>query len=307
VDVQAHRQKVWASSPMGRGAPPPWARLSRALERFVMTLRSRLALTACALLATFAIIPDAAHARGVSAAQQQYEDGQGRGPDPQAAPQPAPAPPQPNQSGPGYVAPPEPPRAPWHNQNQPGPGHGHGKGDPQQGPGYVPPPQPPQAPWHNNTQPRHGNGHGNPQQGPGYAPPPPPPPGAGPHHYRDRDDRRRWERERRRQHPYHRPYAHPYPYPGTPYPAAPYYPYGYDPYANDRGPNTHPYPPSYGRGVIVCASRDYRTSWCQIPAGARVQLVRRISSSSCNFGQDWGVSPSAIWVANGCRAEFAVY
>jgi hypothetical protein len=124
-----------------------------------------------------------------------------------------------------------------------------------------------------------------------------------PHRYREHD-RRRWERDRRWRDNRHWPYGYPYGYPATPYPA---YPYGYDPYARDRDPDYQPYPPGGGRGVILCASRDYRTTWCQIPAGARVQLVRRISSASCNFGRDWGVSPNAIWVANGCRAEFAIF
>jgi hypothetical protein len=98
----------------------------------------------------------------------------------------------------------------------------------------------------------------------------------------------------------------------------PYYAYpqepGYDPYA--YGPEDQPYGygggdggygAPQGSGVIRCSSNDYRTTWCQIPQGARAQLSRRLSSATCDYGRDWGVSPGAVWVANGCRAEFAIY
>lgn len=216
---------------------------------------------------------------------------------------------------------------------------GQGQHSPQ-GPGYQAP-QVPQAPAPAPYQPRYGGG-GNPGAYPpgGYhrqrPPGPPPQYGAGhapapyPGHGWDRDRRRDWDRKRRRerfrdgaavvlglgvlgalaQPRYSDPY-HGYDYPPPPPPPQP----GYAPYADDESPYDpyepgDPYAGGYGPqpgGVIRCSSNEYRTTWCAIPNGARAQIRRRLSSATCDYGRDWGLAPNAIWVANGCRAEFSVY
>jgi hypothetical protein len=81
--------------------------------------------------------------------------------------------------------------------------------------------------------------------------------------------------------------------------------YGDEPYAG--GGYGGGYEPQDGAGVIRCSSNDYRTTWCALPPGARATIRRKLSSSSCDYGRDWGVAPNAIWVANGCRADFTVF
>ena len=83
--------------------------------------------------------------------------------------------------------------------------------------------------------------------------------------------------------------------------------YGNDRY-NDRyyGGNSG----YYGNGnagygdVLRCESNDGRTRRCTTPPGARVQLVRQISRSACIEGRTWGSDNSAVWVTQGCRADF---
>lgn len=61
--------------------------------------------------------------------------------------------------------------------------------------------------------------------------------------------------------------------------------------------------------VISCSSSGNRTVTCALPrgaGGADVRLVRRHSNAGCREGSDWGVSRNAIWVSNGCRADFEV-
>lgn len=67
---------------------------------------------------------------------------------------------------------------------------------------------------------------------------------------------------------------------------------------------------AYGGEIISCSSHRNRTVSCALPRGARgadVRLIRRHSSAGCREGSDWGVSRNAIWVSNGCRADFEVF
>jgi hypothetical protein len=57
---------------------------------------------------------------------------------------------------------------------------------------------------------------------------------------------------------------------------------------------------------IVCESEDNRLTRCSAATAAGVQLIRRMSSASCEYGKDWGYDRDGIWVSNGCRAEFAI-
>jgi hypothetical protein len=69
----------------------------------------------------------------------------------------------------------------------------------------------------------------------------------------------------------------------------------------------------YGRGnqysqqvLIACESYDHEPTYCSVPTRGRVVLVNQLSRSSCREGRDWGYDRRGVWVANGCRAEFAV-
>lgn len=56
--------------------------------------------------------------------------------------------------------------------------------------------------------------------------------------------------------------------------------------------------------TIVCESFRGKRNHCNIDTRYGVNLIRQISSSSCNY--NWGYDQSGIWVDAGCRAEFSV-
>lgn len=68
--------------------------------------------------------------------------------------------------------------------------------------------------------------------------------------------------------------------------------------------------PGSGAGEMVrtlrCESDRDRRRECEIPRGASVRLVDRLSSSPCVLGRTWGYNRHEIWVDNGCRAVFEV-
>lgn len=71
------------------------------------------------------------------------------------------------------------------------------------------------------------------------------------------------------------------------------------------------YGPPPGRGhhmergdVITCASNDQRTERCRVP-WREARLVRQLSHAACVRGRSWGLDRRGIWVADGCRGEFA--
>lgn len=70
--------------------------------------------------------------------------------------------------------------------------------------------------------------------------------------------------------------------------------YGYDPY-DDGG----------GSGIVRCESNDGRTRECAADTRGGVRLVRQLSRTPCNEGQNWGYGRGGIWVSQGCRGEFA--
>lgn len=65
--------------------------------------------------------------------------------------------------------------------------------------------------------------------------------------------------------------------------------------------------PGGGGQVIRCESRDGRTQYCDIGGARDVRLERQISRGACIEGQSWGWDRRGLWVANGCRGEFAVW
>jgi len=59
-----------------------------------------------------------------------------------------------------------------------------------------------------------------------------------------------------------------------------------------------------GQGTIRCESDDGRTRQCALNTAGGVRLVRQLSSTRCIEGRNWGYDRNAIWVSQGCRAEF---
>jgi len=60
-----------------------------------------------------------------------------------------------------------------------------------------------------------------------------------------------------------------------------------------------------GNGASVrCESDDNRQRVCRTD-WRRATLVRQLSRAQCVEGRSWGSSNGAVWVSDGCRAEFA--
>lgn len=76
-------------------------------------------------------------------------------------------------------------------------------------------------------------------------------------------------------------------------------------YGRDDGPRGWE-PRDGGARTVVCASQDGRRSWCPLPAGVRVELLRQVSRAACVRGHSWDVERGGLWVDAGCRAEFAL-
>ncbi|HZV23783.1 MAG TPA: DUF3011 domain-containing protein [Luteimonas sp.] len=65
---------------------------------------------------------------------------------------------------------------------------------------------------------------------------------------------------------------------------------------NDRGDD----------GTVRCESGDGRTRQCPADTRGGVRLDRQLSRAPCIQGDTWGYGPAGIWVARGCRGEFAL-
>ncbi len=61
-----------------------------------------------------------------------------------------------------------------------------------------------------------------------------------------------------------------------------------------------------GPRLLVCESRDRKRRSCGIGVGQGVTLVKQLSGSPCEEGRSWGWDAERVWVADGCRAHFAV-
>ena len=57
---------------------------------------------------------------------------------------------------------------------------------------------------------------------------------------------------------------------------------------------------------IYCASDDGRRTICPTDTRGGVQLARKRSDASCDYGRDWGYNHRGIWVDRGCRADFRI-
>lgn len=57
--------------------------------------------------------------------------------------------------------------------------------------------------------------------------------------------------------------------------------------------------------VIRCESQDNRERVCNTGWRRGATLVRQLSKAQCIEGRNWGQRNGAVWVSNGCRAEFS--
>ena len=57
---------------------------------------------------------------------------------------------------------------------------------------------------------------------------------------------------------------------------------------------------------VTCESIDNRRQDCALDGRGEVRLIEQLSRSECREGLDWGAGRDLVWVANGCRARFAV-
>ncbi len=57
---------------------------------------------------------------------------------------------------------------------------------------------------------------------------------------------------------------------------------------------------------LVCESSLNRDAYCRADTRDGVALVRSFGRERCTIGRNWGYDRNGIWVANGCKAEFAV-
>ncbi len=62
-----------------------------------------------------------------------------------------------------------------------------------------------------------------------------------------------------------------------------------------------------GAEVILCESRDYRRSYCDVGGAQDVRLVRQSSRADCIQGRTWGRDGRSVWVAQGCAGEFELF
>ena len=61
--------------------------------------------------------------------------------------------------------------------------------------------------------------------------------------------------------------------------------------------------------VLNCSSDSYQKVRCGLQGGGDIldaSVVRRMSNAGCNRRDDWDVESGALWVRNGCRADFEV-
>jgi hypothetical protein len=61
------------------------------------------------------------------------------------------------------------------------------------------------------------------------------------------------------------------------------------------------------RREVSCESVGNRTEYCNVDTRGGVRLLRQTSRAACIEGSTWGWDRRGIWVANGCRAQFAVF
>jgi len=58
--------------------------------------------------------------------------------------------------------------------------------------------------------------------------------------------------------------------------------------------------------TIRCESDRGRRHDCSFEGWGRVELIRQISRTDCIEGRTWGTERHAVWVSDGCRADFRI-
>jgi DUF3011 family protein len=58
--------------------------------------------------------------------------------------------------------------------------------------------------------------------------------------------------------------------------------------------------------TIRCESDRGRRHECEFDGWGRVELIRQISRTDCIEGRTWGTERHAVWVSDGCRADFRI-
>jgi hypothetical protein len=53
---------------------------------------------------------------------------------------------------------------------------------------------------------------------------------------------------------------------------------------------------------VTCESQNNQRKLCRMDTQGGVRLVKQLSRTSCDG--NWGSTRNAVWVRNGCRAEF---
>jgi hypothetical protein len=65
--------------------------------------------------------------------------------------------------------------------------------------------------------------------------------------------------------------------------------------------------PGGGR-LVRCESFRDRPARCRVDFRiSHAEVRRRLSDARCEYGRSWGVDGKAIWVDQGCRADFLVF
>ncbi|HEX6749535.1 MAG TPA: DUF3011 domain-containing protein [Longimicrobium sp.] len=63
---------------------------------------------------------------------------------------------------------------------------------------------------------------------------------------------------------------------------------------------------AHAQRKIECESQAGRRTMCEADTRGGVYLHERESAAPCTYGRTWGYTGSAVWVSDGCRAEFIV-
>jgi hypothetical protein len=58
--------------------------------------------------------------------------------------------------------------------------------------------------------------------------------------------------------------------------------------------------------LVTCESMNGNRQICNVNTAGGVAINRQLSGTSCIQGRTWGYVRNAIWVSNGCRAQFVV-
>jgi hypothetical protein len=58
--------------------------------------------------------------------------------------------------------------------------------------------------------------------------------------------------------------------------------------------------------LVTCESVNGNRQVCGANTAGGVSLRQQLSGMACVQGQNWGYTRNAIWVSNGCRAQFVV-